>query len=186
WVDPDARWPTLVQQAKVPLKDAAAVNASRWALHRRLQGLHLPLETGTGGRTKYNRTRLGLPKTHWLDAACVGASTPASLSAGRVSPLLIRATGHGHRQLCGTDRFGFPIRHRERARSFLGFRTGDLVRAVIPAGKYAGTHTGRVKIRFRPAFRLGSFDVHPRHLTVLHRADGFDYTTRQSGHSPLD
>ncbi|MCC3412341.1 MULTISPECIES: hypothetical protein, partial [unclassified Microcoleus] len=29
----------------------------------------LPVTTGTGGQTQYNRTRMGLPKTHWLDAA---------------------------------------------------------------------------------------------------------------------
>lgn len=174
----------IAEQAKAPLKDTAAVNSTRWALHSRLQSLDLPLETGSGGRTKFNRIRLGLPKAHWTDAACVGSSTPAYLSTHSVSPLFIRATGHGNRQICGTDRFGFPIRHRERARSFLGFRTGDLVRAVVPAGKYAGTHTGRVAIRFRPSFRLGKFDVHPRHLTVLHRADGFDYTTDQAAIHP--
>jgi hypothetical protein len=35
-----------------PLKDAAAVNSTRWELYQRLQHMGLPLETGTGGRTK--------------------------------------------------------------------------------------------------------------------------------------
>ena len=61
------------------MRDTAAVNATRWALYERLQSLGLPLEAGTGGRTKWNRTTRGLPKTHWLDAVCVGASTPATL-----------------------------------------------------------------------------------------------------------
>jgi len=62
-------------QAKAPLKDAAAVNATRWALFNRLKALDLPIETGSGGLTKFNRTKRGLPKTHWVDAACVGCST---------------------------------------------------------------------------------------------------------------
>jgi hypothetical protein len=89
--------PEVHARAKAPLKDAAAVNVTRWALFRRLGGLGLPLEVGTGGRTTFNRTQQGLPKTHWLDAACVGASTPL-LHVGRISPLLITARGHGNRQ----------------------------------------------------------------------------------------
>jgi 5-methylcytosine-specific restriction endonuclease McrA len=64
--------PEIQAQAKAPLRDAAAVNATRWALFQRLVATGLPLETGTGGRTKWNRTRRGLPKTHWTDAVCVG------------------------------------------------------------------------------------------------------------------
>src|SRR5207248_704643 len=48
--------PQVQAKAKMPLKDAAAVNATRWALFRRLSGRTLPLEVGTGGRTKFNRT----------------------------------------------------------------------------------------------------------------------------------
>src|SRR5262249_40435109 len=61
--------PEVQAQARRPLKDAAAVNASRWTLYRRLQTVGLPLEVSTGGRTKWNRTVRGLPKTHWIDAA---------------------------------------------------------------------------------------------------------------------
>jgi 5-methylcytosine-specific restriction endonuclease McrA len=67
----------IEQQAKEPLKDAAALNATRWILIDRLKGFGLPVETGSGGLTKYNRTERDLPKAHWIDAACVGKSTPA-------------------------------------------------------------------------------------------------------------
>jgi len=60
-------------QAKRPLKDAAAVNATRWALLDSLKATGLAVEAASGGRTKYNRLRLNVPKTHALDAACVGA-----------------------------------------------------------------------------------------------------------------
>ncbi|MHB8544091.1 MAG: RNA-guided endonuclease IscB [Leptospirales bacterium] len=62
----------VLSQAKKPLRDASAVNATRWALFQVLKQTGLPVETGSGGRTKWNRIRFGLSKTHALDAACVG------------------------------------------------------------------------------------------------------------------
>jgi hypothetical protein len=166
-------------RARAPLKDAAAVNTTRWALYARLTSTGLPVEVGTGGRTKYNRIRLGLDKRHWTDAACVGASTPDALDVRGVRPLLIRATGHGTRQVCRTNRSGFPTRHKPRAKTFQGWQTGDLVYAAIPSGKYAGMHIGRIAIRFRPNFRLnGQLNVHPKYLVRLQRADGYDSVHR--------
>ncbi len=100
----------IVAQAKAPLKDTAAVNTTRWVLFERLTSFGLPVECGTGGRTKYNRTTRSLPKTHWLDAACVGASTPSVLHVIGVQPLVITAVGSGNRQMCGTDKYGFVRR----------------------------------------------------------------------------
>jgi 5-methylcytosine-specific restriction endonuclease McrA len=177
------RHPEIEAQAKMPLKDAAAMNSTRWALFRRLTATGLPLEIGTGGRTKYNRTRLGLANAHWTDAVCVGESGAGVYVPLALVPLLIRATGHGKRQRCGTDRYGFPIRHAPRAKKYEGWQTGDLARAVIPAGKHAGVHTGRIAIRHRPSFRLNGINVHPKYLKLLQRADGYEY--RQPCHSPF-
>ncbi len=57
--------------------------------------------------------------------------------------------------------------------------TGDLVRAVIPGGKYAGTHIGRIAVRSRPLFKLSGFDVHPKYLRVIQWADGYAYAMRK-------
>jgi hypothetical protein len=89
----EQRLARILAQAQAPLKDATAVNATRWELFRRLQATGLPVETGSGGRTKYNRVSRGLSKTHWVDAACIGASTPESLRISDVFPLLIQARG---------------------------------------------------------------------------------------------
>lgn len=172
-------FPHLMAQAKQPLKDAAAVNATRWALWCALATIGLPLEVGTGGRTKFNRTRLGWEKAHWRDAATVGASTPNQLRNAVKSVLLIAAKGHGSRQMCRTDKYGFPIRHVPRQKVHFGFRTGDLVQAVVPKGKYQGTHVGRITIRRRPSFRLNGIDLHPRMLRLLQRADGYAYAMRK-------
>lgn len=58
----------------------------------------------------------------------------------------------------------------------MGWQTGDLARAVILKGKYVGTHVGRVTIRFRPCFKLNGIDMHPKHLRLLQRADGYKYS----------
>jgi hypothetical protein len=165
----------ILAQARVPLSDAAAVNSIRWVLLERLKKFGLPVERGSGGRTKFNRTTRGLPKAHWIDAACVGASTPEPLRVKQVKPLLIRAIGHGNRQMCQTDKYGFPKWHRTRRKQYFGFRTGDVVRAVVPHGKHAGTHIGRITIRSRPSFQLSAFEVHPRYLHILQKADGYEY-----------
>jgi len=54
-----AEWghPEVETRAKAPLKDAAAVNATRFALARLLEGLGLPIGTWSGGRTRWNRAR---------------------------------------------------------------------------------------------------------------------------------
>ena len=54
----------ILAQAASPLKDAAAVNTTRWELYRRLQSTSLTVEIGSGGRTKFNRKTRGIEKQH--------------------------------------------------------------------------------------------------------------------------
>lgn len=98
----------ILAQAKRPLKDAAAVNLTRWALFNRPKETGLLVVSGSGGLTKFNRTRLELPKSHGLDVACVRQIE--SLEVLTNKPLLIKSTGHATRQICRTDKFGFPSR----------------------------------------------------------------------------
>jgi 5-methylcytosine-specific restriction endonuclease McrA len=173
-------YPEVQKLAKKPLKDVAAVNTTRWELFNRLKVTGIKIEVGTGGRTKFNRVTRGLPKSHWLDAACVGTSTPETLLIENIQPLLIKAMGHGRRQRCRTDKYGFPIKHAPRAKKFMGLQTGDIVKAIVPTGKNVGEHIGRVAIRFRPCFHLNEIDTHPKYMTLLHQADGYDYTTKEA------
>jgi len=168
----------ILKRVKAPLKDAAAVNSTRWCLYNRLKETGLPVEVGTGGRTKFNRCRQKFPKAHWIDAACVGASTPENLIIKDVKPLLISAKGHGVRQRVTTDKYGFPKCHKARIKSFMGYKTGDLVKAVIPSGKNKGTHYGRIAIRQIPKFALNKIDgVHPKYMKPLQKADGYAYSS---------
>ena len=178
--DPE-RLARIERQCKASLKDAAAVNSTRWALWRRLTATGLSVEVGSGGRTKWNRSQQQYPKAHWIDAACVGESGSAVRVHPEHRPLAITAMGHGERQRARLNRHGFPVGHKAGGKDFLGFQTGDLVRARAPKGKRAGIHVGRIAIRFRPSFALKAdgldnvFDIHPKHLTMLQRSDGYAY-----------
>jgi 5-methylcytosine-specific restriction endonuclease McrA len=165
-------------QARRPLKDAAAVNATRWALVKALKTTGLVVETASGGRTKFNRMALGIPKTHALDAACVGDIH--AMTGWHKPTLRLKAMGRGSYQRTRLDKYGCVRGYLTRSKSIQGFQTGDLVKAEVPQGKRAGTHTGRVAVR-----ASGSFNIQTRHglvqgvshryCAVVQRGDGYGY-----------
>ncbi len=168
----------ITAQLKAPLHDATAVNATRWTLWRQLIETSLPVETGSGGRTKFNRTQFGIPKTHALDATCVGVVD--SVTNWQMPVLAIKATGRGSRKRTRLDQYGFPRGYLMRGKTVRGFRTGDLVRAVVPSGKKAGTHTGRVAVRASGSFNIqmpaGTVQgISHTHCRLLMRGDGYGY-----------
>ncbi len=169
----------IKSQAKRPLKDAAAVNSTRWTLLNRLKETGLPVSTGSGGKTKFNRTRLEIHKTHWIDAACVGEVETLKILTSK--PLLIKATGHGTRQSCRTDKFGFPNRHCSRTKLHFGFQTGDIVKAVVRTGKKIGTYVGRIAARATGSFNISTDKglvqgISHKYCKAIHRKDGYGYS----------
>jgi len=177
----------VLAQAKASLVGAAAVNTTRWVLYRRLSALDLPVECGSGGLTKFNRTLRKLPKEHWIDAACVGKSTPHEVKLAGVVPLQITATGYGNRQMCNVNEIGFPCSKPKGAKKVRGYQTGDLVRAVVTSGTKQGVYVGRVLVRAN-----GFFDIRTnqgrvqgigyRFCAPIHRSDGYSYR-KGAGHS---
>jgi choline dehydrogenase-like flavoprotein len=168
----------VLSQAKRPLKDATAVNSTRWALFTQLKGVKLEVKAGSGGLTKFNRTRLELPKTHFFDAACVG-NTPELLVLAN-QPLNIKATGHGSRQMCRTDKFGFPFRYVPRFKFVKDFQTGDIVKAIVTSGKKIGTYTGRVAVRSTGSFNISASigliqGISHKYRQQIHQKDGYNY-----------
>jgi len=173
-------FPLVQAHAQRPLNDAAAVNSTRWALYQALQATGVPLEAGTGGRTKYNRTRQGWPKTHWQDAACVGASTPGHLRVATPTVLQITATGRGLHSRTKLDRFGFPRLRLPRQKRLFGVQTGDMVESIIPSGIKRGRYVGRVAVRASGSFNITTMSgtvqgLHRRFFRLLQRADGYRY-----------
>ncbi|WP_433511063.1 RNA-guided endonuclease IscB [Nonomuraea sp. CA-143628] len=172
----------ILQQAKAPLRDAAAVNATRWALWRALTATTLPVATGSGGRTKWNRSRTNAPKSHTLDALHVGELEQVTGWPGRV--LVVKATGRGTYSRTRTDRYGFPRLRLPRIKHVHGFATGDLVRATLATGKHTGVHTGRVAVRTTGSFNITTASatrqgINHKHIRLLQRADGYGYTTSE-------
>ena len=191
--------PQVQEQARRPLRDAAMMNATRYKTLEMLKGFGLPLEAGTGGRTKYNRTRAGLEKSHWADAACVGESTPERWHTGSGQVQEIRARSYprglvpGRRQVCKVDKHGFPPQSygkRPGAKvgvRFHGYQTGDIVEIVKSKGKWAGVYRGRISVR-----ASGDFDFSPRDKekqppsfraedikTLLDRCGSYEYSARE-------
>lgn len=169
----------LLAQSKRPLKDAAAVNSTRVALLNQLKQIGLNVVTGSGGQTKFNRTQLKLPKTHWIDAACVGEVK--SLEVKISQPLLIKCTGHGTRQMCRTDKYGFPIRYVPRFKFVKGFQTGDIVKAIVPKGKKQGSYVGRIAVRSTGSFNIATNiglvqGINSKYCSFVHQKDGYGYS----------
>jgi len=96
-----------------------------------------------------------------------------------ITPFIAKAQGHGSRQMCVTDRFGFPKSHKKRQKKYFGIQTGDIVRADVPKGKCQGLHTGRVMVRAKGNFVVstasGNADINQKYCVVIHRADGYAY-----------
>jgi 5-methylcytosine-specific restriction endonuclease McrA len=167
--------PKVQARARAPLRAAAASNATRRAIVKALERMGVDVRSWSGGRTKWNRVRLGLPKRHALDALCVGELGRVS---GTESPVLcIRAMGRGQHCRTRTNAFGFPVGYSLRRKQIHGFQTGDLGRAVVPQGKHQGVHLGRIVVRASGSFRVGAVDgISWRHCHLLQRGDGYYYT----------
>lgn len=174
-------------QVKAPLRDAAVMNAVRGRLADALAGLGVPVRHSSGGRTKWNRTAMRLPKSHTLDALAVG---PLDHERGDVivrhpaEVTVIGTSGRGCYARTRPDRYGFPRLRLTRTKVHYGFQTGDLVRATVPRGRRAGTHTGRVAVRASGSFNITTAagtvqGIHHSHVRLLQRADGYAYTTQK-------
>jgi len=167
--------PQVEAEAQLPLRDAAAVNATRFALVEALAVLGLPIGTWSGGRTRWNRARFGIEKAHCLDALCVGEVVSVHVPVSRT--LSIAAQGRGSYQRTNVDKAGFPRGYLTRAKHMRGFSTGDLVCARVPEQlKTGGVHVGRVAVRASGSFRVGKLDgINAKYCQVVQRADGYSY-----------
>ncbi len=168
----------ITSKAKKPLKDAASVNATRWKLANRLKETNLPVELASGGKSKWNRTRLFIPKTHALDAVCVG---DVNLVVNWNIPTLeIKCTGRGSYKRTLVCKYGFPRAYLMRQKAVQGFQTGDLVKAVVTKGKKIGTYVGRVAVRASGNFNITTKEgtiqgINHRYCELISRNDGYGY-----------
>lgn len=170
----------VLRQAKAPLKDAAAVNATRNQIVRTM-ATHKPVTTATGAQTKMNRIRLRLPKDHDVDAACVGDTTSLEFLSDRA--IHVHCKGQGGRQRCQTDKYGYPQKHRP-LRPINGYQSGDIAEVFIEPSKrrkHSGVYvgklypytTGRGEIILSSSERVS---LSQEQITkVIHRKDSYAY-----------
>ena len=147
----------------------AWVNITRMRIEQFLFCMYGDVECSSGGRTKYNRTRLGYPKDHQYDATCVG-KVPENgyedLTHGYY--VYAKATGRGTRFRGKTNKCGIITKKLgPRAKAVNGFMNGDTVVADVPHKegkpyKYEGHYVGRVMTR-----ASGSFDIRTKEGTLI-------------------
>lgn len=141
---------------KVSNRYCAWANSSRQYIEAGLFEQFGEVECASGGRTKFNRIQLGLPKDHHYDALCVGAVPDGGyrdLTGGRC--LYAKATGRGTRFRGKINSCGIIILKLQKApKRIKGFQNGDIVAADVSKGKYTGHHVGRVMTR-----QSGNFDI---------------------------
>jgi len=168
----------ITLKAKQPLKDAAAVNSTRFELANQLKASKLPVELSSGGRTKFHRTQLSIPKTHALDAACIGIVN--GIENRNVPTLEITCTGQGSYVRTRLDQYGFSREYLTRQKSVKGFQTGDQVTAVVTQGKKVEKYKGRVAIRAGGSFNIKTQTgtvpgVSYKYCKLIARNDGYGY-----------
>jgi len=169
----------ILARLKQPLRDAAAVNATRYAIGRILKTTNLPTAFWSGGRTKMNRIAQEYEKDHWIDAACVGESGAHIHIPATIKPLKIKAIGRGNRQMCLSDKYGFPRTKPKSVKRVNSFQTGDMVRLVQPNGKYKGVHIGTVAVRANGTFDLKNngkvISANAKNFTLIQRTNGYAF-----------
>ena len=158
----------------------AWVSSYRRYVENKLFSMFEDVECSSGGRTKYNREKLGLPKDHHYDALCVG-NIPSDgykdLTNGYC--FITKAVGRGTRFRGRINKGGIiTVKLPKGPKRRFGFQNGDIVKAVSPHGKYAGTHVGRVMTRSSGSFDIRKSDgtlvtVNQRYCMILQRDNGF-------------
>lgn len=175
------RYQRIASQMRKPLRDAAAVNATRKELVRQLLSTGLPVETGSGGLTKWNRSRLGIPKEHALDAVCVGNFN--QVQDWKKPTLIVKCSGRGRYQRTVVDKSGFPKGYMMRTKRIKGLGTGDIGIGVgftkgkykdqILIGRITVSNSNRVYINDKESGP--STGIHNSFIKLLQRADGYIY-----------
>ena len=128
--------------------------------------------SSTGAQTKFNRNRFNLPKTHWIDAACVGEVKTLILKT--TQPLHATCKGQGGRQKAALNKYGYPIRHN-LLKPIKGWLTGDIAKHIkFGIGKVTPRSKG--SFGFTPLGEKGYKSCKPIDIKPIHRKDGYVYS----------
>jgi 5-methylcytosine-specific restriction endonuclease McrA len=175
----------------------AWANASRRYIERDLFKIfgEGKVECSSGGRTKFNRMKLNLPKDHHFDALCVG-NVPEKgykdLAHGYC--LYVTAIGRGTRFRSRINKCGvIMLKLKKTPKSVFGFHTGDIVAVDSTTGKYKGHYVGRVMTRASGYFSVRTTDnevISTKYdkCKVVQYNNGYRYSVKKTDNKaiPLD
>ncbi len=199
----------IKSKQKTSLRDAAAVNSTRNAIKLSASKFEVPVRTGDGASTKMIRIKSGLPKEHWIDAACVATDKFVKLNI--YQPIRVKSMGHGSRRSRRVNGEGFPVvsvklnqenkkvvTHIEPKKEYKHCRAGDYVKATLAAdskskkkndlGEYilnvrAGTYQCRIKTPNKTGAEVvingKRVSVKQNCISFIHRSDGYSYNFTQ-------
>ena len=94
--------------------------------------------------------------------------------------LIVTATGHGSRQICRTNKYGFPVRYVPRFKFIKGYQTGDIVKAIVTTGKKQSVYVGRVAVGTTGSFNINTKnglvqEISHKYCQPIHKKDGYAY-----------
>lgn len=163
------------------LTGMSAMNQIRYILPRRLEDFYPVVRSFDSYMTSRNREEFvckkeikdeNKDKFHWIDASCIGPMEKIKSAVNSV--LEIKSRGHGTRQMCQTDKFGFPKQHRKPKGHDI--RTGDMVKVVDPKNNNYGRIFPVIGARADGCIKLtDKVSITHKKLTVLHHTDGYLY-----------
>jgi 5-methylcytosine-specific restriction endonuclease McrA len=186
----------IKSKLKAPLKDAAAVNATRYKILEVLNESGLPVTSWTGGRTKMNRVKQKYPKDHWIDAACVGETGECVRIPTDLKPLEVKAMGRGNRRmLIRCTKEGFPLKDpkdpnnrqfgiKARNKTVGGFQTGDFIKmshgdSVFTARIYGLSLKEKRVVIIHPVTKK-TISTKPNKCQLIQKTDGYQYAHGKS------
>ena len=115
-----------LKRSFVSLRDAAAMNITRWAVYNRLKAeLDVPLRLTYGYKTKYVRIHAGLEKSHAIDARCI-SGYPQAIPADRIF-ILKQLRRHNRKVMKSNLLKGGRWKRNQAPRDIKGFKLFDTV-----------------------------------------------------------
>jgi hypothetical protein len=115
---------------------------------------------------------------------------PGSASPGLNNGWVPQCFGQSTARQLGRGSHHLGSRKAKRSSHAFGFRTGDIIKAVVPSGKPQGTHVGKVAIKARGQFTITTReravpDVPHRYCRRVHQADEYTYQKGERAFLPI-
>jgi uncharacterized protein YaiL (DUF2058 family) len=87
--------------------------------------------------------------------------------------------------MCRVDGFGFPRTKAKKKGDCFGFKTGDVVKAIVTKDKKQGTYVGRLAVRKTGYFNIVTKDmliqgINHRYCRLLQKNDGYNYSNHKN------